>query len=179
MTLSYVPGCSSLYVLVGAHAYRPRIYVCIHPTSLPWARCDTISFLNGEILVWIQSFNSPGQNVLQILKNILCPIYPYLEQGGNIWNHIFLKGICDVWKANRLVQLLNSCHQSHFVRQYPIRNLGLQYGKAALLIECKRVRIKKITLDNNERKGKIYIFLENLGTLKHNINPETLQLREP
>ena len=86
---------------------------CIYPTPLLQAGCDTRSILKQSRTGLNSDFSFLTSCLTKTQESSL-PYYLLIaEESRKI--HAFLKGISTKWKANNLVQDLNSCHCVHFL----------------------------------------------------------------
>ena len=82
--------------------------VCIYPTLLPWAECDTRSIFKLTRLVWMQSSPFPILIAQWRLKKTACPTILLISVGGNWWIKTFPKYISSRWNTNSFIYDLNS-----------------------------------------------------------------------
>ena len=101
---------------------------CIYPTPPPRVECNTRSFLNGVLLVWIQRFPFLRLFASPKLKN---PVYLFTHSlVENGWVIAFPKGIRVKWNARILVQDLNpfSSTITVMLTHLPVLHPGLRIG---------------------------------------------------
>ena len=81
--------------------------MCIFPNPSKGAWCDARSIFKWSLTYLNSDFSSPRPVAILKLKNNATLLFIQIRR-ENSWIHTFPKGICALWNANSLVQVLKS-----------------------------------------------------------------------